>query len=62
MDKDKYKETETTSLGAGKSSFYYGKRMQKNCIETNVVFMKYISRKFVRSTKSSLMEGTLVVT
>ena len=62
MNKDKHKDIETTSLGSGKRYLCYGQGMQNNLIKTNAAFIRHVARKFSKSTKESLIAGTLVVT
>ena len=62
LDKDKNEDIHSASEGLGKCSFYYAQGMQKNWIETNTIFLKCDSRKFVKITKTSFMEGELIET
>ena len=62
LDKDKDEDIYSASEGLGKCSFYYAQGMQKNWIETNTIFLKCVSRKFVKITKVSFMEVEIIET
>ena len=55
-------EINITVTGLEKIFFYYRLGMQKNWIEANTIFLRYIGSKFGQSMKASLLDRELVVT